>query len=43
VLIDEYVEIAKDFFDGAEPGFVNAALEACARRARTESTDGAGA
>lgn len=34
VVIDEFVEIAKDFFDGAEPGFVNAALEACARRLR---------
>ncbi len=34
VIIDEYVEVAKDFFEGPEPGFVNAALEACARRAR---------
>ena len=24
VVIDEYVEIAKAFFDGPEPGFVNA-------------------
>jgi len=34
VAIDEYVEIAKSFFDGAEPGFVNAALDAIARDAR---------
>ncbi|MGE3250124.1 MAG: transcription antitermination factor NusB [Hyphomonadaceae bacterium] len=36
VVIDEYVEIAKDFFEGAEPGFVNAALDACARDVRPE-------
>lgn len=30
VVIDEYVEIAKAFFDGPEPGFVNATLDACA-------------
>jgi transcription antitermination protein NusB len=34
VVIDEYVEIAKDFFEGAEPGFINAALETVARRVR---------
>ncbi|MDQ2859963.1 MAG: transcription antitermination factor NusB [Pseudomonadota bacterium] len=34
VVIDEYVEIAKSFFDGAEPGFVNAALDAIARDER---------
>ena len=34
VVIDEYVEIAKSFFDGAEPGFVNGALDAIARDAR---------
>lgn len=34
VVIDEYVEIAKRFFDGPEPGFVNAALDACARDLR---------
>jgi len=28
VAIDEYVEIAKSFFQGPEPGFVNAALDA---------------
>jgi len=31
IVIDEYVEIAKSFFDGPEPGFVNAALDAIAR------------
>lgn len=30
VVIDEYVEIAKAFFDGPEPGFVNATLDAVA-------------
>jgi N utilization substance protein B len=34
VAIDEYVEIAKSFFDGAEPGFINAALDAIARDER---------
>ncbi len=31
VAIDEYVELAKSFFEGPEPGFVNAALDAIAR------------
>jgi N utilization substance protein B len=31
VAIDEYVEIAKSFFAGPEPGFINAALDAIAR------------
>ncbi|HTX48008.1 MAG TPA: transcription antitermination factor NusB [Caulobacteraceae bacterium] len=35
VAIDEYVEIAKSFFDGPEPGFINAALDAIARDERT--------
>lgn len=35
VVIDEYVEIAKGFFDGPEPGFVNATLDACAKDLRT--------
>ena len=35
VVIDEYVEIAKSFFDGAEPGFVNGVLDAIARDERT--------
>ena len=34
VAIDEYVEIAKSFFEGPEPGFVNAALDGIARDAR---------
>jgi N utilization substance protein B len=34
VVIDEYVEIAKSFFHGPEPGFVNATLDACARDLR---------
>jgi N utilization substance protein B len=34
VVIDEYVEIANSFFDGPEPGFVNAALDAIARDER---------
>ncbi len=36
VVLDEYVEIANAFFDGPEPGFINAALEACARDLRSE-------
>ena len=35
VAIDEYVEIAKSFFEGPEPGFVNAALDGIARDHRT--------
>jgi N utilization substance protein B len=34
VVIDEYVEIAKSFFDGPEPGFVNAALDGIAQDER---------
>jgi transcription antitermination protein NusB len=35
VVIDEYVELAKAFFDGpTEPGFVNAALDGVARDVR---------
>jgi N utilization substance protein B len=34
VLIDEYVEIAKAFFDGVEPKFVHATLDACAKSVR---------
>jgi N utilization substance protein B len=34
VVIDEYVELAKSFFAGTEPGFVNGALDALARDAR---------
>jgi N utilization substance protein B len=34
VAIDEYVEIAKSFFEGPEPGFINGALDGIARDAR---------
>jgi N utilization substance protein B len=34
VALDEYVEIAKSFFEGPEPAFVNAALDAIARDER---------
>ena len=34
VVIDEYVELAKSFFDGAEPGFVNGALDGVAQGVR---------
>lgn len=34
VIIDEYVAIASDFFDGKEPGIVNAVLDKIARSIR---------
>lgn len=34
VIIDEYVGIATDFFDGKEPGMVNAVLDKIARQVR---------
>jgi N utilization substance protein B len=34
VAIDEYVEIAKSFFAGPEPAFINGALDAIARDER---------
>lgn len=34
VAIDEYVELAKSFFEGPEPGFVNGALDAVAQDVR---------
>lgn len=37
VVLDEYVELAKAFFDGPEPGFVNATLDACARDLRAQT------
>jgi N utilization substance protein B len=40
VVINEYVDIAKAFFEGPEPGFVNATLDACAHDLRS---DGEGA
>ena len=33
VAIDEYVEVAKSFFEGPEPGFVNGALDGIAKDA----------
>lgn len=39
--IDEYVELARDFFgDGAEVGFINGVLDAVARKARAEDLAG---
>ena len=34
VVINEYVEVAKAFFEGSEPGFINGALDAIARHER---------
>ena len=34
VVIDEYVELAHDFFEGEEPGFVNGVLDRLAHRKR---------
>jgi N utilization substance protein B len=34
VIIDEYVELAKSFFEGPEPGFVNGALDGVAKDVR---------
>ena len=34
VAIDEYVEVAKSFFEGSEPGFVNGALDGVAKDVR---------
>ena len=36
VVIDEYVELAKSFFEGPEPGFVNGALDAVAQDVRAQ-------
>lgn len=36
VVINEYVEIARAFFDGDEPGFINAVLDAAAKEARSD-------
>lgn len=35
VVINEYVDIAKAFFEGPEPGFINATLDALARKIRS--------
>jgi len=34
IVIDEYVEIAKSFFEGVEPGFVNGVLDGISRDER---------
>jgi len=34
VIIDQYVSIAADFFEGKEPGFVNGALDKMAKAVR---------
>ncbi|MEX6634584.1 transcription antitermination factor NusB [Hyphococcus lacteus] len=34
VVINEYVDIAKAFFEGDEPGFINAVLDAASKEAR---------
>lgn len=36
VVINEYVDIANAFFDGDEPGFINAILDTAARQARDD-------
>ena len=36
VVINEYVDIANAFFEGDEPGFINAVLDAAARQARND-------
>jgi N utilization substance protein B len=35
VIINEYVDIAKAFFEGPEPGLINATLDALARKVRS--------
>lgn len=37
VVIDEYVEVAKSFFEDVEPGFVNGALDAVAKDVRPDA------
>ena len=38
VVIDEYVDVAKSFFEGTEPGFVNGALDGVAKDVRPVQT-----
>jgi transcription antitermination protein NusB len=38
-ILNEYVVLAQEFFNGPEPGFVNGALEALARKARENTID----
>ena len=42
VVIDEYVELAKSFFEDTEPGFVNGALDGVARDMRPGKEGGPG-
>lgn len=42
VAIDEYVELAKSFFEGTEPGFVNGALDGVAKDVRSSKDAQAG-
>lgn len=35
VIINEYVEVARSFFEGKEPGFVNKVLDSAGRKLRT--------
>ncbi len=41
VIVSEYVDIAKAFYDGDEPGLVNAVLDRIARKLRASSQGGA--
>jgi N utilization substance protein B len=43
VVIDEYMEVANSFFEGAEPRFINGALDALARDLRADEFADAGA
>ena len=36
VVINEYVDVARAFFEGDEPGFINAVLDAAAKEARSD-------
>lgn len=34
VIVDEYIEVAKAFYEGSEPGFVNGVLDGLAKKCR---------
>ncbi|WP_428408347.1 transcription antitermination factor NusB [Hyphococcus sp.] len=36
VVINEYLDVARAFFEGDEPGFINAVLDAAAKEARSD-------
>ncbi len=40
VSISQYIDVAHAFFDGSEPGFINAALDQLARRQRQDEIGG---